>query len=212
MIRAVMLLLALSACHKPAPGEVRQIAAEATFWQWFRTHADKVATIRSAKEPIADELATELHKVDPGLTFEVGFGGKRPILIISADGVLKTFPAVKRLVDAAPRPLGNWLIVAFRPRKPEISSIELGNGRKVSMDGLRVVTAPRHDGKLDVVVYVSGGPVDDSCKQAVFLLLDSALGEYDVEMRLGAIEMSDKPAPASARPFTDLAAIVDGKS
>jgi hypothetical protein len=206
-----MLVLALAACQKPAPGKVRQIAAEATFWQWFRTHADKVATIRRADEPIADELAAELHKVDPGLTFEVGFGGQRPILIISADGALKTFPAVKRLVDAAPRPLGNWQVVAFRPRKPEVSSIELGNGRKVSMDALKVATAPRHDGKLDLTVYVSGGAVDDACKQAVFLLLDSELGEYDVEMRLGGIDMIDKTPPAGARPFTDLAAIVDGK-
>ena len=53
---------------------------------------------------------------------------------------------------------------------------------------------------------------DPAVKSGVFLLLDSQLGEYDVETKLGEIQILDgKTAPKEARPFSELAALVDKK-
>jgi hypothetical protein len=46
-----------------------------------------------------------------------------------------------------------------------------------------------------------------------FLLLDGALGEYDVETKLGSIEFEPMPAEDrrdGLRPFRELPAVVDG--
>jgi hypothetical protein len=48
---------------------VSPAAPEASFWQWFAANAAHVATIRHGDEPIADELAAQLKKVDPDLTY-----------------------------------------------------------------------------------------------------------------------------------------------
>jgi hypothetical protein len=103
-------------------------------------------------------------------------------------------------------------MIAFRPRK-SMSELELGGGKIVKVADLRFRTLapPAPGAKLDVAIY-GPGPVDDPMKTAVFLLLDSALGEYDVETRLGEIQILDgKQAPADARPFSQLAALVDAK-
>jgi hypothetical protein len=38
---------------------------DAAFWRWFVAHKDEVATVRRADEPIADQLAAQLHRIDP---------------------------------------------------------------------------------------------------------------------------------------------------
>jgi hypothetical protein len=106
--RALPLLLLLLACTRSS--------VEARFWKWFVAHKDAVATIRHANEPIANELAVELRKVHPRLVFEMGLGTPKE-LIISASGERDGFPAVKRLVAAAPA-IPGWVVIAFRPRKP----------------------------------------------------------------------------------------------
>ena len=206
MTVALVLLLFASACKK-------EQSPDGAFWRWFSAHAREVATVKRADEPIADQLAAELHKIDPRLTFELGVSMEPHELIISAGGLRAAFPTVKRLVSAAP-PIAGWSVIAFRPRK-ENSTIELGNGLKLRREDLSFVVLPSsHQGtKIDIELYAPGiGSADDmSVKEAGYLLLDSALGEYDVETKLGVIDWKPSAAkPPSARPFRDLPAVVDG--
>ena len=133
-------------------------------------------------------------------------------LIVSADGIQSVFPTVKRLVAAAPA-IAGWTIIAFRPRKVLAgSSIELGDGTSVSGTDVSFHVLRTAGGKLDLVFYVNrvASPVSDPVKQAVFLLLDSTLGEYDVETRLGAIDIQPGVAgPKDARTLADLPQAVD---
>lgn len=194
----------------PAPAQVAD--ADPAFWRWFMAHKENVAAVRRGDDPAANELAAELHKVDPKLTFELGVGTADRELIISADGNQRLFPTVKRLVAAAPT-IPGWKVIAFRPRKEAGFAIELGDGTKVSGEGLRFSAQPAGGGKFDVAIYVTGRTsIDDGVKQAVFLLLDAALGEYDVETRLAGIDiLPGSQATTGARPFGELARVVDAR-
>jgi len=180
------------------------------FWTWIAAHVGDLRAITRGDEPIMDELAARLRAVDPGLAFEVGVGTAPFELIISADGVRDKFPVVQRLVAAAP-PITGLEPIAFRPRKSadfgiRIEGIELGAGDVW-------FTATPAGATLDVVLYVRGldGTRDDVRKYATYVLLDTLLGEYDVETRLGGIEWRAAPtAPAAPlRPLTELPAEVD---
>ncbi|HVK77351.1 MAG TPA: hypothetical protein VM734_28790 [Kofleriaceae bacterium] len=189
----------------PAPAPT---AKDRRFWAWVATHLDELRTITRGDEPIADELAAQLVAVEEGLTFELGVGTDPFELIISADGLRQHFPAVQRLVAAAP-PIEGLKPIAFRPRK----------GTAVAMDGLELTAdhvwfvATRSGDTLDVILYVPGlGGADEALrKHTTYLLLDTVLGEYDVETRLRGIEWRAAPtAPAAPlRPLTELPAEVD---
>jgi hypothetical protein len=182
---------------------------EAAFWSWFTRNADRVATIRNATEPVADELADRLASINPDLTFELGTSRRPYELIISAGGIKAAFPAVQRLVAAAP-PISGWKIVAFRPRSAAGLIIEIGGYR---VDPAEVWFEAERDGKkYGVTLYLPGFRNDTNGKQAGYLLLDGSLGEYDVETKLGFIDFKPLPADpvlAGLRPLSELPALVD---
>jgi hypothetical protein len=190
--------------------EVRDLA----FWRWFSAHAAEVATVKDGREPISDQLAAELHKIEDGLVFELGLGKSGPHeLIVSADGRKALFPTVQRVVVAAPS-IPGWRAIAFRPRKGAGRSIEIGD-TKLGPDGVWFQLLPTaiKPGPIDLAIYAPGvgGADEGAVKSAAFVLLDALLGEYDVGIKLGEIQF--QPAakkPAGARPLKDLPATVDG--
>ncbi len=185
------------------------VPAEAAFWRWFVAHKDEAATIQRADEPIAKELGRELARVDPGLTFEVATNAAEHELVVSADGIRSVFPSVKRVVAAAPA-IPGWKITAFRPRGSTQLSVEI-DGHRLAGDELVFRVLGTTSNKVDVALYVKGvQTVDDPHKQAVFLLLDATLGEYDVESYLGDIDIEPgAAAPVGARPLSELPKVVD---
>ena len=74
----------------------------------------------------------------------------------------------------------------FRPRR-EPMSIALGDLR-VDCDAVVVDLRPQGD-KVDLPMYLPGYSehTEDKYKGIAFLFLDQALGEYDVETRVGHI-------------------------
>ncbi len=210
-------LVLVAACGGGRGASPRPVpSAEQAFWDWFAAHATEAATIRTAREPVADQLASALHRVDPQLTFAIGShpGGGHE-LVISADGAKSAFPAVRRLVAAAP-PVRGWRVTGFRPRGGADSVIQLGDGTQLGADSLRFRTvAERPRGQpLSIAVYVKGmkDPGNAALEFAVYLFLDSLLGEYDVAMWLGEVDMQpDAAAPLDARPIRELSALVDAQ-
>jgi len=205
---------------KPPPDNVPKVPEaspdrDAAFWTWFKDHRLEIAKLKRADEPVANQIATELHKVDPRLIFELGIGIEPKEFIVSADGHREAFPAVKRLVAAAPEVTG-WKIIAFRPRKAPGLTIELGEGTKLGANDLYFMVLPttKPPAPLDIIVYVPGlgenKDKDDALKQVGFLLLDATLGEYDTETRLGGIAFkSIAEKPAVAKPLRDLPKLID---
>jgi hypothetical protein len=165
--------------------------AEDQFWRWFVEHETELFEFDPScvdeRERLFDQLSSELQKVQRDLTFEFGPPGASREFVISACGIQSAFPAVVAVANAAPNSLSRWTITTFRPRRP-ISAIEFQDKR---IDPNRVEFTLLDDGeKAGLYLFIPGFTKDDmALKQIGYLLLDQAVGEYDVETRLGLIEM-----------------------
>jgi hypothetical protein len=186
-------------------------SGELKFWKWFVAQEDRLFHFERDQEAVFNELARELQRVHPELTFEFGpeHGGARDF-VVSAGGIKTAFPAVEALVAAAPK-LPKWRIVAFRPRRSPLHDIELG-GVSVKAENVRF-SLIRHDGKIGVLLFLPGYSEAEKTTygQIGYLLLDEALGEYDVEMKVGVIEFHplSEASPTKSYPLEELAEFFD---
>jgi hypothetical protein len=161
---------------------------EGRFWHWFAANEERLFTFEANQESIFDELAEQLRRVHPDLTFEFGPTHKnRREFIISAGGIQAAFPAVESLFATAPN-LRRWTFIKFRPRRHPVMTIQFGGKEVAPTDvGCEMV---REGSKIAITLYFEASVAADESvmKNIGYLLLDEALGEYDVETRVGAIE------------------------
>jgi len=183
---------------------------EQDFWNWFRANDATLFNFEQNREETFDRLAAAMKKIHPSLTFEFGpvKNGTREF-IISADGIRDAFPAVERLYAAAPK-LDHWIWIKFRPRKPPMD-IEYG-GVKVKADDVFCTIEP--DGtKAGITLYIRGyeQAKEKTYGGIAFLILDQALGEYDVETKVGFIQTKDysEKSPIEKNPIKDATKIFD---
>jgi hypothetical protein len=179
------------------------------FWNWFIEHEADLFDFEADRERIFDQLAAELQKVDPNLTFEFGPKEARREFVISAGGIKSTFSAVVSLATAAPS-LDRWHITAFRPRRTPPNVVEF-RGKRV--DPREVQFSLLDNGQMaGVYLFIPGFREEDAdLKQLGYLLLDEMLGEYDVESRLGLIKMLSPDIHTQGRryPLTELPKLFD---
>jgi len=183
------------------------------FWNWVIEHEAELFEFDPKRvierENLFDRLATELHKVHRDLAFEFGPRGPRREFVISAAGIKEAFPAVIGLAHAAPG-LERRQFTAFRPRRTPINVVEI-EGKRI--DPRDVQFSLVDNGKVaGLYLFIPGyrdGDVD--LKQIGYLLLDGALGEYDVETRLGLIKMlsPDTRTEENRSPLPDLPTLFD---
>jgi hypothetical protein len=185
------------------------MTAQYEFWNWFIRHEVELFDFETDQERIFDQLASELQRVDPYITFELGPKGTTTEFVISAGCIKSSFPAVASLVDSAPG-LERWQVTAFRPRRMPPNTVEF-RGKRVHPK--EVEFSLRDNGQIaGVYLFIPGFREDDvDLKQIGYLLLDKALGEYDVETRLGLIKMLSPETRTDGErfPLTDLPARFD---
>ena len=190
------------------------MTAQAQFWIWFIEHESELFTFdperEDERERLFDEVASELQKIDPDLSFEFGPNGKsKREFIISASGIRRAFPAVVSTVDAAPT-LDRWHVIAFRPRRTPLNVVKF-RGKRV--DPKDVQFSLRDNGKMaGVYLFIPGLRKDDSDFRIIgYILLDEAWGEYDVESHLGLIEMFSPQTTTDGdrHPLADLPTLFD---
>ena len=186
---------------------------EQSFWNWFVRHEDELMHFERDRESVFDALSMELARVHPDLTFEFGpEQNQHREFVISAGGIKAAFPAVESLVASAPD-LPAWTVIAFRPRRTTINVIELGAYR-IDPDDVQY-SLLRCDNKLGVYLFLPGyADGDASIAEIAYLFLDEALGEYDVETKLGLIKMlpADIEVEGPRFPLRDLPAHFDEAS
>src|SRR5262245_5836413 len=146
MVRAWFLIaLALAGC-----GGKKTTDKRAVFWKWFTDHA---AALHDDKDltGVMNQISAELEKVEHGVFAEIG-GGEPRLLVISADGDRKLFPAVEALYATHPTVPG-WNIVAFRQRTtPGEAGMQIELGDKTVAPADLKFTATTAGDKLDIVV------------------------------------------------------------
>jgi hypothetical protein len=191
-------------------------AAEAqstsAFWQTVKPRLQAVRNLSGEQNALVEFVSTELHRLDPRLTCELGTGrdGVHE-LIISADGLSRLIPAVRALVASAP-PIKNWRYIAFRPR--------VGTSFGLTYDSYdlkpeQMWFRPEADsGRVGLWLYLPGvdGPAHDQARGAALIMLDMAIGELATMTKVGFIEFRElppKPQEAGLRPIGDLPSVVD---
>jgi len=186
-----------------------QTTPEQEFWKWFQSNEPSLFDFEKNQERIFDRILKELHRVNPDLTFEFGpkLNGRREF-VISADGIKTAFPKVESLYASAPS-LPRWTFIKFRQRRAP-SDVNYG-GVSVKTTSVLVQLQPAGS-KADVVIFIPGytSAAYPTYAPIVFLLLDQALGEYDVEMHVGKIEIRPvSEAPAGALSLDALPKVFD---
>ena len=165
----------------------KKLGPEEKFWNWFVENEERLFGIRDGQEPVFKELAAAIRKVHPDVTFEFGpiEGGIRSFAI-SADGLQEAAPEVEKLFAAAPK-LSNWKFNKYRQRRP-LHDVQLG---EVNLRPSDVLVTLQEDGpRAGLGIYIKGykGKSDKQKIGAAFIMLDNALGEYDVMTKVGFIE------------------------
>ncbi|RYY01280.1 MAG: hypothetical protein EOO53_18545 [Gammaproteobacteria bacterium] len=174
---------------------------EENFWKWFKKNEAIIFEFEKDQERVFDLLSNEMHKVNPNLTFEFGpkINNQREF-IISSDGIKEAFPKVESLYSAAPSSLSKWIIIKFRPRR-EPFDIEY-NG--ISVEAASVLVNLYPDGnKIGVTLIIPSYTEADSkiFTGIAYLILDQALGEYDVETKVGFIQVKSS-APSTTKTYS----------
>ena len=169
-----------------------RVTPEEDFWNWFKGNEDMLFNFENDRERTFEKLGAEMHKLNPSLTFELGpvENGRREF-VISADGIKDAFPEVEALYGAAPS-LPRWKFTKFRPRRKPMD-VNYGG---VSVHAASVTVQLSRNGQLaDLTVFIPGysEPKREAFTAIAFLLLDGALGEYDVETRVGQIRVEAAP-------------------
>jgi len=151
--------------------------------------------------------------VHPDLVFEFSSVSEgRREFIVSAGGIKSAFPEVTALVRAAPA-LPRWQVIAFRQRQ-DVPEIRCGD-KALNRDEVFFDYVPTGD-KIDLLLFIPG--LADSSQEALtglktigYLLLDTTVGEYDVETKIAGIRMLDASEFPERRkiPLRELPSVVD---
>ncbi|HEY1471649.1 MAG TPA: hypothetical protein VGF61_21605 [Candidatus Acidoferrum sp.] len=177
---------------------------ERVFWDWFQKNEAMLFHFEKDQERVFDLLTVQLRKVDPKLTFEFSsIENDRREFTISADGIRAAFPKVEALYAAAPT-LPRWKINKFRQRH-EPGDISF-RGLIVKQSSVLILLSP-NGSKADITLFMPeySETNRDANLSIAFLLLDQALGEYDVETSVGGVAVkSASEAPPAAFPFREL--------
>ena len=184
------------------------------FWRWLQSRRRDILSEISGPDALVRqdwsirELGRRLRELDAGLVHEIGMSDPSTIeLIVSADGVKATFPAVIDLVKSAP-PLDGFKITAFKPRCPD--GLQLRVGEHVITDELLTYRLVREDDALGIEMFIDCD-LDQKARTLVgFLSLDQRLGEYDVATGLKWIEFAGG-RPNDALPIVGLAQDLDSR-
>jgi hypothetical protein len=194
-------------------GKTVQATPEQDFWKWFQVNDAKLFDFEKDQERIFDQIGAALQKINPDLTFEFGpkKDGRREF-VISAGGITKSFPAVESLYVAAPH-LSRWTIMKFRQRRHPVNDIKYGNKEIKAKDVFYKIFMDSNPKKVGILVFMPGYKAEEekTFSQVSYLMLDEALGEYDVETKVGAIivEGQDSKHFPGSRPINDLGADFD---
>jgi hypothetical protein len=190
---------------------LKKATPEEKFWNWFTLHSKRIFRFETDQDRVFDELSEQLDRLHTSLTFEFGpVERHRREFIISAEGDKEAFPVVQRLASAAPS-LEEWIVIPFRPPKDlaHYSSVVIGDFQ-LSADDMWF-TYEQEGPITHVDLYIRGWSEDrdEEFGLGAFLLLDSALGEFVVETRIGGVGRHALPADVTdLLPFREIVRVV----
>lgn len=187
--------------------------SENKFWQWFVENQKLIQNFENDQDNVISNIISEIKKVNNDLTFEMSSvkdNGKMDF-VISAGGIIGAFPYVESLFKAAPE-LEEWDIIKFRQRRSIDHDISLGE-MKISSGDVYFHLYPDEKLKVGIIIFLPGFSESEFeiFGNIGFLFLDTILGEYDVETKIGHIDFDSTESENfdQAKPILNLAAEFD---
>jgi hypothetical protein len=182
------------------------------FWIWFSGFSTQVSQYEEDRDRVFDALSSRLAEIHESLTFEIGpaINGRREF-IISANGDKTAFPSVVDLTARAPD-FEEWVVIPFRPPKDlsRFRKINYG-GSELSVDDVWFTDEVEGE-TVHLEIFIRGLTENnhDQLAGAAFILLDTALGEYVVETRIGGIEFHPLgDTTETMRPLREIVGIIE---
>lgn len=170
------------------------------FWNWFKGANKKLMVMldRRDSHALSREISSALHDLEPGLKWEIGPGKKKPYsLTIRSSGDSTLRALAKEVIGAAPE-VADWEFYSHRQSRDAPPVIEFPN-RGVHLDTTKWQFFARENldtKRIDITVVdrTFDSISSDDALRAIFIYLDSALGEEVVEEWIGNIQSaSDGP-------------------
>lgn len=197
----VALLLLVFLLLPAAPGE--GAGREPEFWPWFQANEARIREAFERREAAPEalqamtlEIAEAFRRVEPNLVFEYGKAEDGVYeFVVSAEGLRESIPRVLATVESAP-PVAGWRFIAFRPRNPDFRDVAVSiGGVEIGPESIWYRMAPA-GGQVDLVIALQGFDAgnDGPLTQVAFILLDQALGEYDVMTKIRYIDFEALPS------------------
>jgi len=193
-----------------------QMSKEDKFWNWFvkneQIYYHQIENLE-VRESIFNDLSNRLFKIHSDLAFEfspIHENGIREFTI-SAEGLKEQFSIVEKLIDKAPS-MEKWKFNAFRQRIP-------GDDMTIEYDNFKIGYADlffrftEMDNILGIELSIRNFKDDGETKNAIYILLDGLIGEYDVTMGIDWIEWIklDESIIEDLYPITDLRTVLDNR-
>ncbi len=185
------------------------------FWKWFQQQEERLFYYEAYEKELLPLALNELQKINKDLVFEIGpeMEGQREF-VVSANGIKSAFSDVIELVKFAPD-LDRWHIVPFRQRK-DVSELEVQIDDIILTPNDISFSYQKDKGRINLSIYVEDmDDEDEKMYHMVFLILDNIIGEYDVEMKIGSIDIysdGDLAEDEQLFPLTKLPHIIDSLS
>lgn len=190
---------------------------ESKFWNWFVENQECYYNqIENAnkKDALFKALSKKLKKINSDLVFEfnpIHENGIRE-LTISADGISSCFIDVENLVKQSPT-IPNWKFNAFRqPKNDDTISINYGN-LSIGYSDIFFRYRDGNYGELGVELNIRNYTNEPEWQSAIYILLDTLIGEYDTTKGIDWIEWVklDETKIDQLLPFVDLRYIINQK-
>lgn len=183
------------------------------FWKWFEANADRFKEIEvEEREALLDELLENLHNYCPDLWFETGRADDGiSELIISAEGNVDHFSAVRTLIATAPD-VPNWRFIAFKPATGlEFSTSYAGLTFDPSTAWflpLRSNSDPTRRGARIGYAHFESTRSDEFLT-GTFIMLESVIGELSLAERLHHVEVGPLPSSPESSGYLPLRDLED---
>lgn len=191
-----------------------QASQYSAFWTWFRANEADFPATSEFDAAYGEELSSRLADIKSGLVYEVAIrDDAENELIISGDGIKELIPFVQDVANSAPV-IDGWKIIAFRPRMDDYASFTLNFGER-TFDPTKIWCWSRvEDGSFDLVIYHAdySDEVRDLLVNGTYVLLDMALGEYDVMTGIRYIDhrvLPNDPEEHGLYKFEELRTVFD---
>jgi len=190
--------------------------AISAFWRWFSNHHRDVeaALDRNNTAGLTQQMNAQIDKLSSEIAWEIGPGLVKPyMLVFPTAGGEESKVAVGRIMERAPR-IEGWEFHASRPTRPYPPEIQLPEqGLTIqTLDWHFVLKATPNADRFDLQILDDKlASLDErTALTAVFILLDSVLGEDMVERWIGDIKVGKASGRRDGLPMPQIANKIAG--